>query len=466
MSESEFLSIFGEAIRARRAAVFVGAGISQSSGLPSWDELLAPLREAAKVPATVTDPTLVAEYARQELHETVVERLMLDELKRSSSAAPSDALVQLLTMDVTDIWTTNFDTLIEDAAPHLERIIVEDDYSKTQSSFAHRLTKLHGSLARGSDGELSWKDKPVFTRSDFEKFERKHPLKWAMLRAQFLTSSFLFLGFSFSDPNISALMKIVRSLPGRIQRLPHFAVMKRPTEAGERREFELFSRDLEQAGILAVAIDDFDEIPGLLRRLGRHALPPNLFVAGDGDGNDQTTAVLESIGPMLTQLPTDLSILSFDGRSARAVAEGYKASRGPDGYSAEHIRAYYRRSPDGDGTIDVPRFGTAVFTDLDLKDMRSLVMGDVRALLVVGGGNRTLEESALAQKLDIPVVPVAMSGPSARQVWESGADQCGFNGSENEHDWLMLKEGNSAAASQAAVRLLGKALGSTPNGSM
>ena len=464
ITESDFLSIFGGAIRARRAAVFVGAGVSQSSGLPSWDQLMAPLRDAADVPSTVTDPTVVAEYARQELDENVVERLILQELKRSASASPSDALIQLLTIDVADIWTTNFDTLIEDAAPTLEKIIVEDDYQNAQSPFAHRLTKLHGSLTRAPDGELSWKDRPVFTRSDFEQFERRHPLKWAMLRAQFLTSSFLFLGFSFSDPNISALMKIVRSLPTDIQRLPHFAVMKKPTEKDELREFELFSKDLEHSGIRAVAVDEFAEIPSLLRRLGRHALPPNLFVAGDGKGNDQTAAVLESMGAVLTQLPDDLSILSFDGKSARAVAEGYKASRGPDGYSAERIRAYYRKSPNGDRSIDVARFGTAVFTDLPLDDMRSQVMKDVRALLVIGSGGRTLEESRLAQTLDIPVVPLAMSGPSAREIWESGAEQCGF-GPEHEHDWQMLADGNPAAATQAAVRLLESALGSTALGS-
>lgn len=170
---------------------------------------------------------MAAEYALQEPKLDEVERLLLSSLS-AVHAKPNDVLERLLTIDFAEIWTTNFDRLIENAATDVETVIDDDDYKQTTPMGARRLTKLHGSIAMDGTGAYSWRSHPVITRSDFEAFERKHPLKWAMLRAQFLTTSFFFLGFSFTDPNVGALLRIVRSLPPEIRRLEHFAIMKAP----------------------------------------------------------------------------------------------------------------------------------------------------------------------------------------------------------------------------------------------
>lgn len=457
MDQAEFLRSFGSAIRRRRAAVFVGAGVSMGSGFPSWDELVGPLRAAANVPRTVQDATVAAEYAMQELHMAEVERLLLRALDDVTTTS-NDVVDQLLSIDFAEIWTTNFDTLIETADPSLDLVIQDDDYERPVPPSSRRLTKLHGSLGTGADGKSAWLAHPVITRSDFETFERDHPLKWAMLRAQFLTSSFLFLGFSFADPNVAALLRIVRSLPPEIRRLPHFAVMKPPTDADALREFALFSHDLMAAGVHVVEIDDYAKLPQLLQSLRRSALPPNLFVSGTSEEGSDAERACTAFGVMLARLVVAPALLSFDGSSSRAVARGFKASLPPEAYRPENIRAFYRQSPDGDPTITVPRFGTAIFTERDLSDMRQEVFSQVRALVLIGEGGRAGEEAELALGMGIPVIPLASSGAIAKAAWDRGAADCGFTASDSEYHWKMLHSEDPSIAAGAAISLLHQVL--------
>ncbi len=453
MQRTEFLRSFGDAIRRRRAAVFVGAGVSKNSGFPSWDELVTPLKHAADVPSSVQDPTLAAEYALQELDMNQVERLLLEELN-GFAPTPNNVLDQLLSIDFAEIWTTNFDTLIEDTFQGIELVVKDDDYEHAKPSNGRRLTKLHGSLGTDQSGNVSWLDHPVITRSDFETFERDHPLKWAMLRAQFLTSSFLFLGFSFSDPNVGALLRIVRSLPPQIRRLPHFAVMKAPGEPEKRREFELFSRDLAASKVFVVEVGDYSEIPALLQGLARNALPPNLFIAGKADSGGEAATICTALGAALTGFSDELTLMSFDGSAARAVNSAYKTSLRPEKYQPERIRTYYRQSPEGNEEITVQRFGTAVFTEKNLEDMRAEVFTQVRVLVLIGTGNRAMEEAELALKNDIPVIPLAHSGETAHSIWERGAESCGFDHSDAAHEWSLLESGEPGISANAVTRLL------------
>ncbi len=147
MEQDEFLRVFGDVIRRGRAAVFVGAGVSLNSGFPNWNDLIQPLRETARIPDSVNDPTIAAEYAVQELHMSVVERLLLKELQ-NVTPRHNDILTELLSIDFAEIWTTNFDTLIEELVDDLECIVEEDDYGRPPEHKARRLTKPHGSPTR------------------------------------------------------------------------------------------------------------------------------------------------------------------------------------------------------------------------------------------------------------------------------------------------------------------------------
>lgn len=72
---------------------------------------------------------------------------------------------------------------------------------------------------------------PIITRSDFEAYDRVHLRLWAALQVQYLRSCFLFLGFSFADPNIEVLLKLFRRLGAEAPR--HCTVLRKPSNTDE-----------------------------------------------------------------------------------------------------------------------------------------------------------------------------------------------------------------------------------------
>ncbi len=171
MEQDEFLRVFGDSIRSDARPSLAGAGVLSTVGIPTGSNSFVPLKEAAKVPDSVQDPTLVAEYALQHLETSPLERLLLEQLQQISPTK-NDILEQLLSIDFGEIWTTNFDTLIEDTVEELNVIVTDADYGKDSRPDFRWLTKLHGSLSRKSEGPIRWADHPVIARSHLNSSNR------------------------------------------------------------------------------------------------------------------------------------------------------------------------------------------------------------------------------------------------------------------------------------------------------
>jgi hypothetical protein len=98
----------------------------------------------------------------------------------------------------------------------------------------------------------------VLTRDDYDHYPTSHPRFWQLLQAQSLTKTFLFLGFSFTDPNLELVFRLARTHTADIQR-EHFAIMKKPDDSGDpdrdakaMRAFEMKIDDFEKAGVHVV----------------------------------------------------------------------------------------------------------------------------------------------------------------------------------------------------------------------
>jgi hypothetical protein len=105
---------FGEAILSGSAALFIGAGLSRDAGMPGWEDLLEPVRASCNVPKH-HDLPLVAEYIVNQLGSRhVLEDHILATL---TSPAPKPARSHRLVarVRVPEVWTTNYDWLIESA---------------------------------------------------------------------------------------------------------------------------------------------------------------------------------------------------------------------------------------------------------------------------------------------------------------------------------------------------------------
>lgn len=180
----ELVDLFGQAVDRHVGALFVGAGLSMQAGLPSWGTLVGPLAEAVDA-ETVTDMPLAAEYYEQNAPggRSALEHHLLTELSRVTTPSPGHRLITEL--NVPEIWTTNFDPLLE-LADAKAGVINLDEETPSIGTGRRVIIKMHGGFSF-TKGRAVWQSPPVTTRGDFERYEIEHPRMWAMLQASYMT---------------------------------------------------------------------------------------------------------------------------------------------------------------------------------------------------------------------------------------------------------------------------------------
>jgi hypothetical protein len=235
---------FVESVKERRLLPFVGAGFSKNvhNDFPGWAEVIRRGAELLEydheVLTTQGDYLQIAEYLHAKsrlgtLYHDLARRLDDDRYDISSSRPH----LLLPYLDVPSIFTTNWDSWIEKGFQH-ERI----SYSKvvTQHDFASRRTETpRGAAPKPAypriklpkirtrydqtaivkfHGDFSEHSSIVFRETDyFDRLDFEHPLD-LKLRAEIIGRSVLFIGYSFSDPNVRyiwhKLTKLMNTMDG------------------------------------------------------------------------------------------------------------------------------------------------------------------------------------------------------------------------------------------------------------
>ena len=194
------------AVRARKAILFAGAGVSSSLGLPLFDVLKAHLcKQLGLADASEYDFPILAEYFLLERGETGRDELLHwmkniwhpDELNITCSAIHE----HIVKLNFPVIYTTNYDAWIEWAfkargRPYRKIIGVHDLAARKPGEV--EIIKFHG--------DFDSPDSIVLTESSFlSRMSLDGPLD-IRLRADSLARPLLFVGYSMSDPNIRFLL--------------------------------------------------------------------------------------------------------------------------------------------------------------------------------------------------------------------------------------------------------------------
>jgi hypothetical protein len=457
ISERDLLDQYGAAVLARNASLFVGAGMSLDAGFPGWPDLLKGPRQRAKIP-NIPDLPLMAQYyvlstpgGREELESHILRLLS------AIPPTPAKGHELIKRLAVGDIWTTNYDCLLEQAIPEARVVTSEDDLIRRSISSSQRITKMHGSLENFRPS--GWREPPIITRSDYEQYDALHPRMWASLRATYMTRTFLFLGFSFSDPNIEILLRLSRTLLN-VGTPEHFTVIRKPGNAKELRNHELRVQDLESSGIAVHEIDSFDEIVPLLERLVQRTRNERLFVSGsEGAKPDEMREIGSKLGHRLAE--TTIEIVSLAGPAGLAVSFPFGYSLRANGeYTPERIKFYFRQSSSPPPSLE-HRMGTAVYTGWTRDEILADLLPECRATLILGGGDRTLEEIGRSVALRLPVIPVPTSGGTALRAYNDYTIDylLGRSASTADaRDWRNLNDPDSDVASAAVLRLVRRAM--------
>jgi len=216
-----------------RLIPFVGAGFSADLDLPDWESMLRAVHERMQdgltfdqlLASTNRDYLQVAEYLYLR-HDRQIGPIR-QQIERAFSAEKREPLrsaahVELVNLGAKQIYTTNYDDLVESTYRSLgidhTPVILPKDVALADSNTT-QIVKYHGDLAH--ERTLVLTESSYFKRLDFES---PMDLKF---RSDLLGKSVLFMGYSFRDVNIRIiwfkLMDMMRDIP-EADRRPSYIV--------------------------------------------------------------------------------------------------------------------------------------------------------------------------------------------------------------------------------------------------
>ena len=190
-----------ELLWSRQAAVMVGAGFSKNaySGFPDWNELgdifyekihgEKPEGRSKYLNVLKLADEVQAAFGRPALNRVLREAIPDLEHK------PSSFHIDLLNLPWTDVFTTNYDTLLERASTSVASW--KYDVVLNQGDLVHsekpRIIKLHGSFQS---------HRPfIITEDDYRRYPREFAAFVNTVRQTLLENTICLVGFSGDDPN-------------------------------------------------------------------------------------------------------------------------------------------------------------------------------------------------------------------------------------------------------------------------
>ncbi|TGL62028.1 SIR2 family protein [Leptospira sarikeiensis] len=314
-----YISEIAKELSEENLAIFCGAGFSMSSGFVSWKELMRPIAKEIQLDIEKeTDMVAIAQY-----HVNVnssnrhkLNQLLIDEFSRNAKLTENHAIIARL--PVNEYWTTNYDKLIETALEKQGRI---PDVKSTVEQLAYTKPK-RDAVVYKMHGDIGSPDKAVLTKDDYESYHVKYRQFIIALAGSLVSRTFLFIGFSFKDPNLDYILGRIRVAYNSNQRR-HFCFIKEINSSDysnneeyeyDKIKFELFVSDLSRFNIKAIRISDYPEITNTLNKIENLYKRKTIFISGAA--NDYGA-----------RKPND-AFLFIHNLSKTLIQEGYKIVSG------------------------------------------------------------------------------------------------------------------------------------------
>lgn len=287
IKKRELITAFSRAICEGNAAIFAGAGLSRASGYVDWRELLKPLACAIDLNITEENDLIsVAQYYRNARgNRGTINQTIIDEFTKDVQDNPN---VEIITrLPIFTYWTTNYDTLIEDNIKRANRKPdVKSEYEQLANVIKDRdaiVYKMHGDVANPAHA--------VLTKYDYEMYEQRRPLFRTVLKGDLISKTFLFIGFSFEDPNLAYILSQIHTLLGEDIR-DHYCFFRRVQRCDFKSD-EAYGyakakqnyreEDLKKYGIQICFVDEYNEITEILHEIEKAILRKNIFISGSAN---------------------------------------------------------------------------------------------------------------------------------------------------------------------------------------
>ena len=281
---NSFINDYVKELRNGNASLFIGAGMSRAAGFVDWKGLLSDIAHSLGLDIDKEHDLLsLAQYHVNNNGRTRINKKILEEFTDEVEETENHRIIARLPFQT--IWTTNYDNLIEDTCSKYDKIV--DDKHSVKQLFHNKpkrdlvLYKMHG--------DIDFPGEAILTKEDYEGYFQTHEPFITALSGKLITKTFLFLGFSFSDPNIDHVLSRLNYRYKKDKR-EHYCFLKRYSISDfnnnqadfeyNARKQQLFISELKRFGITTILILDYSDITYLLGEIESRFKKSSIFISG------------------------------------------------------------------------------------------------------------------------------------------------------------------------------------------
>jgi hypothetical protein len=435
VTKDEVIKEYVRAVIEGYAAVFAGAGLSRGSGYTNWKDLVRPLAKEIGLDVDKEhDLIAIAQYYKNErgTRSGINQRILNEFTKDTKANANIDILTRL---PISTYWTTNYDELIEESLKTNNR---KADIKTTQASLAENIYD-RDAIVYKMHGDVRCPSKAVITKDDYEIYGVERPLFRTALQGDLISKTFLFIGFSFEDPNLDYILSQIRILLGESTR-DHYCFFENVKQLDNESEHDFQYRvvkqehrikDLKRYGIQAILLDSYSEITEVLTKVEKQIKLKNVFISGS-----LTKAEIPWTDKTVKQFMYLLAskIVEHDYRITSGFGE-FIGSTVINGALAEIFNSKYKHINEHLLLRPFPQLEVE-FMNLDelWHEWRVEMIGDV-GICIFAFGNKMdsddnivisdgmIKEFEIAKSMEKIIVPVGSTGGASKLIYGQVIDE-------------------------------------------
>ena len=280
-----FIKDFLSEIEAQNAAIFAGAGLSAASGHVDWKGLLSDF--ADELGLDIKRETDLLSLIQYHLNKNVNNRHLLTQKITKEfhhGKKPNENHKILSRLPISLYWTTNYDKLIEIALQEVGKI------SDVKYTIPHLARTVPGrdAIIYKMHGDVNHPENTILSKDEYEKYYHTHGPYINALSGDLVSKTFLFIGFSFTDPNLDYVLSRIRVTYQNNQR-HHYCFFRQLKKIADETENEFDYRKLKQAlaiqdllrfNIKVLLVGEYEEVTEILNEIEARFKQKTIYVSG------------------------------------------------------------------------------------------------------------------------------------------------------------------------------------------
>lgn len=282
-----FIKEFVNDLTENNVAIFAGAGMSRGAGYVDWAELLNDIANEIGLKVKIENDLIsLAQYHVNERGGNAgLMKKILQEF--SEEVEPTENHRILARLPISTYWTTNYDTLIEDSLKQAYKVVdvkhQVDQLTTTRPKRDVVVYKMHGDVHHSAGA--------IITKAQYEFYYATHAPFVTALSGDLVSKTFLFIGFSFTDPNLDYVLSRLNYHFGTTKK-QHYCFIRNESKSPDdddeifkykQRKQKLRVDDLKRYGIQALLIDNFTDATEILKEIEKRFRKKTIFISGSAE---------------------------------------------------------------------------------------------------------------------------------------------------------------------------------------